>query len=113
MASIIGATGCFHSICRGVREHSNSATPENYYNGKEARVTLEGGRTLNIQRCDNKFKLTLITPKTADGVGGNSGIELNPISFEEMRMVLERGTFSVGGETLKLLMTRSLRKIVQ
>lgn len=113
MAGITGITGKFHSICNGVNSHNNNATPENYYGGKEARVLLEGGKMLNVQKGDNKFKLTLVTHIGEDGTSGNSAIELHPISFEEMRMVLERGTLSVCGEALRILNTRPLRKIAQ
>lgn len=112
-ASIIGATGGFHTICRGVRTHGNNATPENYYGGQEARVSLGEGKTLHFLRDGDKFKITLYALGKDGGIGGTSAIKLDTITLDAMVRALSNGTLLVGNNEYKLPNTRALRKIVQ
>ncbi|MBI5798601.1 MAG: hypothetical protein HZB10_01575 [Candidatus Yonathbacteria bacterium] len=113
MAGLLGITGGFHSVCSGVREHSNNATPENYYGGHEVRVFVGNGKMLHVLRDGDKLKLTLYGFGKDGGIGGTSAVKFDAISLETMKQAVAVGTLHVGNNKYKLPDTRSLRKITQ
>jgi len=113
MASIIGATGQFHSVCRGLRVHSNNASPVDYYGAKEAFVSLATDKKLHVLRVGDRFKLILYALGADNGINGTAGVKLESISLEAMKKALESGIIDLGDRMYRMQNTRALRKIVQ
>jgi len=114
MASITGATGQFHSICRGPRVHSsNNASPDDYYYAKEAFVSLDTDKKLHVLRDGDRFKLILYTLGPDGGINGTAGVKLPAISLDAMKKTLESGILDLGDRVYRIQNMRALRKIVQ
>lgn len=112
-ASITGATGQFHSICRGKRVHSNNASSDDYYGAKEAFVSLDPDKKLHVLRDRDRFKLILYSLGADGGINGTAGVKLEAMPIDVMKKALESGIIDLGDRVYRMQNTRALRKIVQ